>query len=84
MTTTTRHTLLRTGLIAFVLVDLLLLASFIFDEWFGASPGESFGLAMELALPAAMLVSPLVDISIDDLESGADIPATEVETTWTE
>ena len=56
-----RHRLLHHGLVLLVLADLLLLASFVINQWFEVSLAQAWGLAALLALPLTMLAVPLVD-----------------------
>src|SRR5690606_19939474 len=66
------HPLLRSSLVLLVLADLLLLASFVFNQWFEVSTMRAWGLAALLAMPLTMLAMPLVDAVLASLESGAD------------
>ncbi len=78
-----RRRLLQSSLVAFALIDLLLLASFVFNQWLEVSFWESVGLAALLAMPLAMLLLPLVDAvlagpdaAVDTGFSGDKIPGT--------
>ncbi|GAA3911726.1 hypothetical protein [Luteimonas lutimaris] len=66
------HPLLRSSLVLLVLADLLLLASFVFNQWFDVTAGQAWGLAALLALPLTMLAMPLVDTVLASLESRAN------------
>jgi uncharacterized protein (DUF983 family) len=80
-----RHTahrqLIHAALVLLVLVDLLVLASFVFNQWFDVSFWQALGLAGLFALPVTMLVLPLVDAvlakpksALEDEFSGDKIP----------
>ena len=56
-----RRRLLQSSLVLLVLADLLMLASFVFNQWFAVSFWQAWGLAALLAMPLTMLVLPLVD-----------------------
>jgi len=66
------HPVLRLSLLVLVLADLLLLASFVFNQWFEVPASQAWGLAALLAMPLTMLAMPLVDAVLASLESGAD------------
>ena len=66
------HPLLRSSLVLLVLADLLLLASFVFNQWFEVSAAQSWGLAALLAMPLTMLAMPLVDAVLASLDPGLD------------
>jgi len=66
------HPLLRASLVFLVLADLLLLASFVFNQWFGADPRQAWGLAALLAMPLSMLAMPLVGRILANLEPGSN------------
>lgn len=68
-----RRRLLQSSLVAFALIDLLLLASFVFNQWLEVSFGESVGLAALLAMPLTMLLLPLVDAVLAGPDVGAGI-----------
>jgi hypothetical protein len=61
MSVPVRRRLLQSSLVLLVLADLLLLASFVFNQWFAVSFWQAWGLAALLAMPLTMLVLPLVD-----------------------
>lgn len=65
-----RRRLLQSSLVAFALLDLLLLTSFVFNQWFDVSFWESMGLAALLALPLTMLLLPVVDAVLADPDRG--------------
>ena len=65
------HPLLRSSLALLVFADLLLLASFVLDQWFEVTSGQAWGLAALLALPLTMLAMPLVDMVLAGLEPHA-------------
>jgi hypothetical protein len=56
-----RRRLLRSSLVILTLLDLLLLTSFVFNQWLEVSLWEAMGLAALLAMPLTMLLLPLVD-----------------------
>jgi len=66
-----RRRLLQSSLVAFALIDLLLLASFVFNQWLEVSFWESVGLAALLAMPLTMLLLPLVDAVLAGPDAGA-------------
>jgi hypothetical protein len=72
MSTTARRQLLHSSLVLFIMVDLLILASFVFNQWFKVSFWQAWGLAGLLALPVTMLVLPLVDAVLAKPKSGAE------------
>lgn len=81
MSVKARRQLIHSSLVLLVLVDLLVLASFVFNQWFDVSFWQAWGLAGLLSLPVTMLVLPLVDAvlakpkSDDDAQfSGDKIP----------
>jgi len=76
MSAQVRRSLLRTGLIAFVVLDLLGLASFVFNQWFAVQFWHAWGLAALLALPLTMLVLPLVEAVLDAASQGRSVPLT--------
>jgi hypothetical protein len=61
MSATARRHLIHSSLVLLVLVDLLVLASFVLNQWFEVSFWQAWGLAGLLSLPVTMLVLPLVD-----------------------
>lgn len=61
MSAPVRRRLLQSSLVLLVLADLLLLASFVFNQWFAVSFWQAWGLAALLAMPLTMLVLPLVE-----------------------
>jgi hypothetical protein len=67
-----RRHLLYFSLVLFVLVDLLVLASFVLNQWFDVSFWQAWGLAGLLALPVTMLVLPLVDAMLARPKIGRD------------
>lgn len=67
-----RHRLLQSSLVLLVLADLLLLASFVFNQWFAVSFWQAWGLAALLAMPLTMLVLPLVDAVAGNPELAPD------------
>lgn len=74
MTLKSRHNLLRTSLILLAVVDVLALASFVFNQWFGVSVWHALGFAGLLALPTTMLVLPAVDAVLDVVDREASVP----------
>lgn len=67
-----RRRLLQSGLVLLVLADLLLLASFVLNQWFAVSFWQAWGLAALLAMPLTMLVTPLVASLAATLETDPD------------
>lgn len=61
MSVKARHQLIHSSLVLLVLVDLLVLASFVLNQWFDVSFWQAWGLAGLLSLPITMLFLPLVD-----------------------
>ncbi len=70
----TRPRLIHASLVLLLLVDLLALASFVFNQWFDVAFWPSWGLAALLALPVTMLVLPAVDALLAEPKPGIDIP----------
>ena len=78
-----RRQLIHSSLVLLVIADLLVLASFVFNQWLEVSFWQAWGLAGLLSLPVTMLVLPLVDavLATPDPEptaafSGDKIPRT--------
>lgn len=69
MRITARRHLLLASLLALVLLDLLALTSFVFNQWFTVPVWQAWGLAALLALPATMLALPVIDKLLAGLES---------------
>jgi hypothetical protein len=65
-----RRRLLQSSLVAFALLDALLLTSFVLNQWFEVSFREAVGLAALLAMPLTMLLLPLVDAVLADPDRG--------------
>ncbi|WP_027081176.1 hypothetical protein [Luteimonas mephitis] len=65
-----RRRLLQSSLISLALIDALLLASFVLNQWFDASFWQALGLAALLATPLAMLLLPLVDTLLAGPDDG--------------
>jgi len=74
MSARTRRQVLYSSLVLFVLIDLLVLASFVFNQWFNVSFWQALGLAGLLALPVTMLVLPLVDAVLTRPKADRDTP----------
>ena len=68
-----RRRLLQSGLVLLALVDLQLLASFVLNQWFDLSMANAMGLAALLAIPLTLLLLPLVDAILANLERDADV-----------
>lgn len=71
-----RRNLLGSALVLFLLIDLLGLTSFVFNQWFGVTFWQSWGLAALLALPLTMLVLPLVNSILDAVTVRDNVPMT--------
>lgn len=69
MRITARRHLLLASLLALVLLDLLALASFVFNQWFAVPVWQAWGLAASFALPVTMLALPVIDRLLASLES---------------
>ncbi len=63
-----RHRLLRSSLVLLVLADLVLLTSFVLNQWFEVSTWQAWGLAALFAVPLAMLAMPLVNAVLASLD----------------
>src|SRR5690606_35238825 len=73
MSAPTRRRLLQSALVLLTLIDLQLLASFVFNQWFDLSMANAMGLAALLAIPLTLLLLPLVDAILANLERDADV-----------
>lgn len=73
MSAPVRRRLLQSTLVLLTLVDLQLLASFVFNQWFDLSMADAMGLAALLAIPLTLLLLPLVDAILANLERDADV-----------
>ncbi|MFC3716371.1 hypothetical protein ACFONC_09410 [Luteimonas soli] len=67
-----RRRLLQSGLVVLTLLDLQLLASFVFNQWLDLSMTNAMGLAALLAIPLTLLLMPLVDAILAGLDHDAD------------
>jgi len=73
MSAPVRRRLLQSALVLLTLIDLQLLASFVFNQWFDLSMANAMGLAALLAIPLTLLLLPLVDAILANLERDADV-----------
>lgn len=73
MSAPTRRRLLQSALIVLTLVDLQLLASFVLNQWFDLSMTNAMGLAALLAIPLTLLLLPLVEAILANLDRDADV-----------
>ena len=73
MSAPVRRRLLQSALVLLTLIDLQLLASFVFNQWFDLSMANAMGLAALLAIPLTLLLLPLVDAILVNLERDADV-----------
>ncbi|MDN5782625.1 MAG: hypothetical protein L0H23_11505 [Luteimonas sp.] len=69
----THRRLLQSSLVAFALLDALLLTSYVLNQWFEVSFWEAMGLAALLAMPLTMLLLPLVDTILADPDRGETV-----------
>lgn len=76
MSAPARHRLLHASLVLLLLLDLLSLASFAFNQWLDVPFRDAWGLAALLGLPLTMLALPAVDAVLAPAESEAGIPST--------
>src|SRR3546814_13381134 len=67
-----RRRLLQSSLVVLTLLDLQLLASFVFNQWFDLSLANAMGLAAVLAIPLTLLLLPLVDAILAGLDRDLD------------
>lgn len=68
-----RRRLQQSALALLTLVDLQLLASFVFNQWFDLSIANAMGLAALLAIPLTLLLLPLVDAVLANLDRDPDV-----------
>src|SRR3546814_418778 len=72
MSAPVRRRLLQSSLVVLTLLDLQLLASFVFNQWFDLSLANAMGLAAVLAIPLTLLLLPLVDAILAGLDRDLD------------
>ena len=70
MSAPAHYRLMQSILVALVLLDALLLTSFVLNQWFEVSFWEAAGLAVLLSMPLTMLAMPLVDAILADPARG--------------
>src|SRR3546814_16291525 len=66
MSAPAHYRLMQSILVALVLLDALLLTSFVLNQWFAVSFWEAAGLSALLSMPLTMLAMPLVDAVLAD------------------
>ena len=70
MSAPAHYRLMQSILVALVLLDALLLTSFVLNQWFEVSFWEAAGLSVLLSMPLTMLAMPLVDAVLADPDRG--------------
>src|SRR3546814_18323686 len=61
MSAPAHYRLMQSILVALVLLDALLLTSFVLNQWFEVSLCEAVGLSALLSMPLTMLAVPMVE-----------------------
>src|SRR3546814_4322133 len=70
MSAPAHYRLMQSILVALVLLDALLLTSFVLNQWFEVSFWEAVGLSALLSMPLTMLAMPLVDAVLAESDRG--------------